>query len=89
MISPLSCEWMLGDLRVPNRIVMAPMSTNRADRFGNVSPGLVTYLKRRALGGCGMIIVESATVDAVMGNSGRSLRLDNEACITGFQAPCP
>jgi 2,4-dienoyl-CoA reductase-like NADH-dependent reductase (Old Yellow Enzyme family) len=83
--SALFTEWTLAGLRVTNRIVMAPMSTNRADRFGHVSSSLISYLKLRAIGGCGMIIVESATVDTTMGNSGRSLRLDDEAGVIRFE----
>lgn len=78
-------KWMLAGLQISNRIVMAPMSTNRADQFGRVTSCLIDYLKRRASEGCGMIIVESATVEANLGSSGRNLRLDNEACIPGLQ----
>lgn len=82
-VSALGSAWSISNLRIPNRIVMAPMSTNRADQYGHVTPHLISYLKRRALGGCGMIIVESATVDASMGSCGRNLRLDSEEYISG------
>lgn len=77
--------WKLGDVSVSNRIVMAPMATNRVSQDGEITDGLIRYLRRRALGGCGMIIVESATVDAEMGSSGRNLRLDSESCLPGLQ----
>jgi 2,4-dienoyl-CoA reductase-like NADH-dependent reductase (Old Yellow Enzyme family) len=84
-VSPLSSEWSLADLIVPNRIAMAPMSTNLADHRGLASTSLLAYLEQRAVGGCGMIIVESATVDYLMGNSGCSLRIDNNVCVAGLK----
>ncbi len=78
-------EWSLGELRIPNRIVMAPMSTNRADKLGRVTTGLTRYLKRRAAGGCGLIVIESATVDSAFGSSGRTLRIDGDEQISGLR----
>lgn len=77
--------WKLGGVEVPNRIVMAPMSTNRTDKEGRVGPRLIRFLVRRALGGCGMIIVESATVDATHGSVHRNLRLDIDDSLPGFR----
>ena len=85
MSSALARPWCLAGLEVPNRIVMAPMSTHRADACGRVTRSLIRYLTRRARGGCGMILVESATVDAARGSAGRDLRLDREASLEGFR----
>lgn len=79
--SALFEPWSLGNIVVPNRIVMAPMSSNRADKSGRPTPSLIDYLKRRARGGCGLIICESATVDAVAGSAGRTLRIDSGSCV--------
>lgn len=38
----------LGDLMLANRIVMAPMTRNRADANGIVPPMTVTYYQQRA-----------------------------------------
>jgi 2,4-dienoyl-CoA reductase (NADPH2) len=83
--SLLGHEWTIGGLTVPNRIVMAPMSTNLVDEHGRATHRLIRYLKRRAQRGCGMIIVESATVDAVKGSTGRKLRLDREVCLSSLR----
>ncbi|HEX3556394.1 MAG TPA: NADH:flavin oxidoreductase [Thermoanaerobaculia bacterium] len=72
-------------MEVPNRIVMAPMATNRADKEGTAGPRLIRFLARRALGGCGMIIVESATVDAAHGSVHRNLRLDVDDSLPGLR----
>ncbi len=50
----------LGDLKLKNRIVMAPMTRNRAERSGLVSPMMVTHYQQRA--GAGLIITESVPV---------------------------
>lgn len=84
-MSPLSSPWNISGLRIPNRIVMAPMSTNRLDPKGRVTPELINFLARRASGGCGMILVESATVDAGRGGTGLNLRLDRDEVDAGLR----
>ncbi len=46
----------LGDLQIPNRIVMAPMTRSRADDDGLVGPITATYYAQRA--GAGLILSE-------------------------------
>ncbi|AFC30404.1 NADH:flavin oxidoreductase/NADH oxidase [Paenibacillus mucilaginosus 3016] len=50
----------LGDLTLANRMVMAPMTRNRADVNGVVTPMMVTYYQQRAT--AGLIITESVPV---------------------------
>ncbi|MBD0382072.1 alkene reductase [Paenibacillus sp. WST5] len=50
----------LGDLTLANRMVMAPMTRNRADANGVVPPMMVTYYQQRA--SAGLIITESVPV---------------------------
>lgn len=60
---------------------MAPMSTNRVDSAGRVTESLMRFLERRACGGCGLIIMESAVVDQGIGGAGGEkykLRLDHD-----------
>lgn len=52
----------LGDLTLANRMVMAPMTRNRADESGVVSPMMVAYYRQRA--SAGLIITESTHVSA-------------------------
>lgn len=52
--------FLLGDLTLANRIVMAPMTRNRAGENGAVPPMMVTYYRQRA--STGLIITESAPV---------------------------
>lgn len=55
-------SFTLGDLTLRNRLVMAPMTRNRADRGGLVTPMMVTYYQQRA--GAGLIVTESTPVAA-------------------------
>lgn len=50
----------LGDLTLKNRIVMAPMTRNRANRNGTISPMMVTHYQQRA--SAGLIVTESVPV---------------------------
>ena len=53
----------LGDLELPNRLVMAPLTRNRAEADGTPSDLMRTYYAQRA--GAGMIIAEAATPNQV------------------------
>jgi N-ethylmaleimide reductase len=53
----------LGSLALPNRLVMAPMTRNRAEDDGTPSSLMVTYYAQRA--SAGLIIAEAATPNAV------------------------
>ncbi|UCC57290.1 MAG: alkene reductase [Gammaproteobacteria bacterium] len=57
LFSPIA----LGDLKLPNRIIMAPLTRNRAAMPGNVpQPMNATYYAQRA--GAGLIITEASQV---------------------------
>lgn len=55
-------QFQLGDLTLANRMVMAPMTRNRADIDGVVSPMMADYYQQRA--GAGLIITESVPVSS-------------------------
>ncbi|MEM2794064.1 MAG: FAD-dependent oxidoreductase [Candidatus Methanomethylicia archaeon] len=52
----------VGSIRVKNRIVMPPITTNYASMSGEVSDLLIRHYVERARGGVGMIIVEACSV---------------------------
>ena len=52
--------FQLGDLTLANRMVMAPMTRNRADENGLVPPMMVTYYQQRA--SAGLVVTESTPV---------------------------
>jgi 2,4-dienoyl-CoA reductase-like NADH-dependent reductase (Old Yellow Enzyme family)/thioredoxin reductase len=82
----LFSPFKIGNLTIPNRTVMAPMSTNLGSLDGYVTPEQIAFYRARAEGGTGMIIVEFCCVD---GNTGRSehrqLTLESLSQIAGHQ----
>lgn len=82
LFSPLQ----LGGLTLPNRVVMAPMSTNLGTTTGAVTPEQVAFYRARAAGGTGMIIVEFCCVHAASGRSEhRQLTLEDGTHLPGHQ----
>ncbi|GHV44032.1 NADH oxidase [Synergistales bacterium] len=72
----------IGSLALPNRVVMAPISTNFPSITGEVTPELTNFYLERALGGVGMIILEWANIDYPLGKSGYTqLRIDDDSFI--------
>ncbi len=53
-------SFQLGDLTLANRMVMAPMTRNRADSNGMATPMMATHYRQRA--SAGLIISESTTI---------------------------
>jgi N-ethylmaleimide reductase len=62
MSQDLFAPFQMGDLVLANRMVMAPMTRNRADRNGVAPPVMATYYQQRA--SAGLIITESIPVSA-------------------------
>jgi N-ethylmaleimide reductase len=60
MSADLFEPFQLGDLTLANRMVMAPMTRNRADEDGVVPPMMVTYYQQRA--SAGLVVTESVPV---------------------------
>jgi len=53
----------IGRLKIKNRFVMAPASTNYSAMDGSVTNRLLKHYEERARGGVGLIIVEYAFID--------------------------
>jgi 2,4-dienoyl-CoA reductase-like NADH-dependent reductase (Old Yellow Enzyme family) len=45
-----------GDIALPNRVVMGPMTLNQATEDGHITPWITDWYKRRAAGGVGTLI---------------------------------
>jgi N-ethylmaleimide reductase len=60
MSTELFAPYQLGNLALWNRMVMAPMTRNRAEPTGLVVPQMVTYYRQRA--SAGLIITEATNV---------------------------
>lgn len=58
--------FQLGNLKLPNRIVMSPMTRNRATPDGLATPSMATYYAQRATAG---LIVTESTQPSLQGQS--------------------
>jgi 2,4-dienoyl-CoA reductase (NADPH2) len=76
----------IGELSLPNRIIMAPMLTCFADG-DYVSDRLINFLAERAKGGAGMITTEVSNVNPMGSYQGCSGWL-MKSIITGQKWPC-
>lgn len=82
----LFSPFRLGTVTLPNRTVMAPMSTNLGTEGGAVTPRQVAFYRARAAGGTGMVIVEFCSVHAASGKSEhRQLTLEDARHLDGHQ----
>lgn len=77
---------MMGRVRVKNRLVFPPCTTNFAGPSGEVTDRLINYYAERAKGGVGTIIIENTQVKYPEGkNVSCQLRLDNDKYVPGYQ----
>jgi len=65
----------LGELEIRNRIMMSPMSQRAADEDARASDWHLVHYGSRAVGGCGLVMVEDTAVSALARTSRRALGL--------------
>ncbi|WP_418960131.1 alkene reductase [Streptomyces tritici] len=73
----------LGALRLPNRLVMAPLTRNRATADGVPQPIMATYYAQRA--SAGLIIAEASTPNAVGQTYPNITAIHNDAHVAGWR----
>ena len=77
----------IGRLELPNRIIVSPHATNTAGERGEVTDEKIAYLKRRAEGGVGAIMVPTVRVATPVDSIkmiARQLCIDDNSFIPGF-----
>lgn len=74
----------IGSMQVKNRLVAAPMVSNRATENGNVTPSLVESYHTRARGGWGLVHVEAAYIRPDGKGFARMLGCYSDSQITGL-----
>jgi NADPH2 dehydrogenase/N-ethylmaleimide reductase len=74
----------LGDLNLPNRIVMAPMTRSRANERGIINPSASEYYAARA--GAGLIISEGINVGPMSNAFDRTPGLWTDEQTEGWKA---
>jgi 2,4-dienoyl-CoA reductase-like NADH-dependent reductase (Old Yellow Enzyme family)/thioredoxin reductase len=75
----------LGGIKLPNRLLMAPVKTGLGATDGTVTEQQIAYYRRRAEGGVGAIIVEPCYVDPIGKEHPRQLGIDDENKIGGLR----
>lgn len=76
----------LGPLKLRNRVIMAPLSTNFPAISGEITPEFTAFYLERAKGGVGMIILEWANVDYPLGKGGYTqCRLDDDCFVPSYR----
>ena len=83
--APLFALLKVGDLTLPNRIVMAPM-TRQFSPGGVPTEDVAVYYRRRAEGGAGLIVTEGTGIDDPAALDGTSIPvMYGEAALAGWK----
>lgn len=79
----------IGQMELRNRFVQAPIYTQFASTFGEVTDKLIEYHRARARGGVGLIITENTSIDWEVGRTtGHPIRIDHDRFIGGLSNQC-
>ncbi len=81
LLSPIN----IGPMRIKNRMVLSPMTTNYGNDDQTVSDRLIAFHEARAKGGVGLITVEVCTVDVKEKYQPQSLTLGADEYIEGHR----
>lgn len=74
----------LGPMTLKNRVVMAPMTTRKADLEGFVTEAGIAYYRARARGGVGLVTVEMAAPEPAGKHRNFELGLHDERFLPGL-----
>lgn len=86
MYPHLFSEFTLGNLKLKNRLTMAPLYLGYAGMGGTVSAMLLEHYVLMAKSGVALVVVENATVDHPLGSgSDRTIRADTEENFNGLE----
>ncbi|MCR4441663.1 MAG: FAD-dependent oxidoreductase [Peptococcaceae bacterium] len=80
LFSPIT----IGNMKLKNRIVMAPMATHFANKEGRVTKKIIDYYAERARGGTGLIITESCYVIPQGRGGNQRLGIHEDGLIDGL-----
>ncbi|NQS70955.1 MAG: NADH:flavin oxidoreductase [Desulfobulbaceae bacterium] len=85
MYPNLFSEIQIQELRLKNRLIMAPLYLAWANEGGLVNDVLLEHYQLMAKSGVAMVVVENASVDHPLGSgSNRTLRADTDEAIPGL-----
>lgn len=82
----LFSPFTLRGVTLPNRTVMAPMSTELGGKEGEVTPDMIAFYRERAIGGTGLIIVEFTCISPETGRANEyQLTLESRRNLDGHR----
>ncbi|MER8843685.1 NADH:flavin oxidoreductase/NADH oxidase [Mesorhizobium australicum] len=81
----LFSEIKIGQMRARNRLMMSPMSQNSASDDGNATNWHMVHYGSRAVGGCGIVLMEDTAISPAGRVSSRALCLYEEHHATSLQ----
>lgn len=86
MYNKLFSNQQIGNITVPNRLVMTAMGNHMANPDGTVSEGDIAFYGARARGSVGLVITECACVDFATGKGNlKQLAVDGDQYIPGLK----
>ncbi len=75
----------IGNLKLKNRIIFPPISTNLANTDGSINESLIYHYARRAKGGASLVTMENMCISCPDGKSGiTEPRIDDDIFIPGL-----
>src|ERR1700738_3525827 len=74
----------IGDVEIPNRIVLPPMTTRTADADGFATENTLAYYAARVAGGVGLITVEMASPEKAGRHRHRELGIYDDRFLPGL-----
>ena len=84
-LSVLFEPFIVRDMKLKNRIVMAPMHTKFASESGEVTDRMIAYLVERSRGGVGLIVLENTCIDWIYGRAaGNPVTIHDDLCRSGL-----
>lgn len=83
-MNPFS-ETAIGDVTLPNRLLMAPVKTAYGTLSGQVTSRHLAYYRRRADGGVGSIIVEPLYIDSLGKEHPKQIGITQEIHLDGLR----
>ena len=81
----LFSEFTIGTMTSRNRLMMSPMSQNSATADGEATPWHMVHYGSRAVGGCGIVLMEDTAVSKEGRVSSKSLCLYNEGHVKSLR----
>ncbi|MCF7810768.1 FAD-dependent oxidoreductase [bacterium] len=79
-------KFQIGDISLPNRLIMAPVKTSFGSKTGDVNHKHLAYYRRRAEGGVGAVITEPLYIDQIGREHPKQLGISSYKHLDGLKS---